>query len=503
MTSTLLHHILDEAAELRPDAPALTHADRTLTYAELAEASRHAATRLAETGVKRGDRVVVIMPNHSGTVALTYACSRIGAVFVLLHEQVRGAGLRHVYDDAEPTLVVTADPDARETAVSCGIHVADLEDLTTPPPSPGVSLSADAVLTVDPICLIYTSGSTGMPKAVVSTHAQLLFAAQAIQGCLGYRPDDTVYAPLPLSFDYGLYQVFLAALGGAHVWLGASSDVGPALLRNLRRSRATVLPGVPSLADNLAKMLERYGGDLHLRLLTNTGAAMPVQTLATLRQHVPTLKVQLMFGLTECKRVSIMPPDEDLRRPGASGLPLPGTEVLVLDEDGHPVPPGTIGELVVRGPHVMAGYWRRPELTEQRFPRIHGLFPELHSGDYGWLDEDGFLYFSGRRDDVYKSHGYRVSSTEVEAAALRVPGVEAAAVLSPTAERPYPVLFAVSKLDPVELLARLREELEPYKVPDRCELLPELPLTGNGKTDRKALAATLADPRQPTSPQQH
>lgn len=167
------------------------------------------------------------------------------------------------------------------------------------------------------------------------------------------------------------------------------------------------------------------------------------------------------------------------------------------------MPPGTIGELVVRGPHVMAGYWRRPELTEQRFPRIHGLFPELHSGDYGWLDEDGFLYFSGRRDDVYKSHGYRVSSTEVEAAALRVPGVEAAAVLSPTAERPYPVLFAVSKLDPVELLARLREELEPYKVPDRCELLPELPLTGNGKTDRKALAATLADPRQPTSPQQH
>jgi acyl-CoA synthetase (AMP-forming)/AMP-acid ligase II len=330
-----------------------------------------------------------------------------------------------------------------------------------------------------------------MPKAVVSTHAQMLFAARAIQSQLNYRADDVVYAPLPLSFDYGLYQIFLAALGGAHVWLGTAADIGPVLLRNLRRSRATILPAVPSLAENLAQMLRRYAGAPDLRLLTNTGAVMRPQTLAALRDKIPGLRVQLMFGLTECKRISIMPPDEDLRRPGACGLPLPGTEVLVLDDDGQPVPTGEIGELVVRGPHVMAGYWRRPELTEHRFPRTHGLFPQLRSGDYGWLDADGYLYFSGRRDDIYKSRGFRVSATEIEAAVCRLPEVEAAAVLPPQDGRPHPVLFVTGKLRPAELLDRLRADLEPYKVPDLCVAVDRMPLTANGKIDRAALAASL------------
>jgi amino acid adenylation domain-containing protein len=489
MTSVLLHGVLDEAAARYPTAPAVSVAERTITYAELDVASRRVAGWLHERGVRRGDRVVVLAPNRPVTIEVIYACSRIGAVFVLLHEQVRGHGLAHVLDDAEPALVITDDPQARSAAHEREITVGTLTDASTAGNASTVDTFGPGPLAVDPICLIYTSGSTGMPKAVVSTHAQLLFAARAIQSQLRYRADDVVYLPLPLSFDYGLYQLFLAALAGAHAWLGSADEIGPVLLRNLRRSKATILPAVPSLAANLGRMLQRYGGELRLRLLTNTGAAMQEQTLAVLRAHIPTLRVQLMFGLTECKRVSIMPPDEDLRRPGASGRPLPGTEVLVLDEDGNPVPPGTIGELVVRGPHVMAGYWRRPEQTEQRFRRVHGLFPQLHSGDYGWLDADGYLYFSGRRDDIYKSRGFRVSTTEVEAAACRVPGVDAAAVVPPSGSRLEPTLFVAGKLEPAELLEQLRAELEPYKVPDRCVRLDELPLTTNGKIDRKALAA--------------
>jgi acyl-CoA synthetase (AMP-forming)/AMP-acid ligase II len=163
--------------------------------------------------------------------------------------------------------------------------------------------------------------------------------------------------------------------------------------------------------------------------------------------------------------------------------------VTVVDDDGRPVPPGTLGELVVRGPHVMAGYWRRPELTAQRFRLAEGLFPELHTGDYGWLDEDGYLYFSGRRDDIYKSRGFRVSATEVEAAALRVAGVRAAAVLPPGGDRPDAVLYVVTDLDRDEVLGRLREQIEPYKVPARCILVETMPLNANGKTDKVALAA--------------
>ncbi|MEV0456334.1 class I adenylate-forming enzyme family protein [Catellatospora methionotrophica] len=491
----LLHDLLDRAAARLPDAPALTCNETTLTWAGLAEGSRRAAARLRARGVRRGDRVVVIAPNHPSVALLTYACSRLGAVFVVLHEQVRGPGLVHVLTDAEPTLLVTDAPAARWEAAELGIAVLGVDEAAGgDPTAEEVELLAELpgcrALGVDPVCLIYTSGSTGMPKAVVSTHAQLVFAARAIQSRLNYHAVDTVYIALPLSFDYGLYQLFLGALSGAHCWVGTSAEIGPGLLRNLRRSRATVLPAVPSLAENLARMLARYGGDLPLRLITNTGAAMQPATLARLRELLPDLKVQLMFGLTECKRVAIMTPDEDLRRPGACGLPLPGTEVLVLDDDGAPVAPGVIGEIVVRGPHVMSGYWRRPELSEQRFPRRDGLFPQLNSGDYGWLDADGYLYFSGRRDDLYKAHGFRVSATEVEAAACRLPGIEAAAVLPPTAQRAEPLLFVVGKLTGAEVLERLRAEMEPYKVPPRCTVVEAMPLTGNGKTDRKALAVT-------------
>lgn len=488
MEPTLLSDLLDAAAARQPQAPALTAGDRTDSYLDLATESRRAAGWLAARGIGRRDRVVVLAQDHRLQVPVLFGCARIGAIFVLLHEELADPTVRHVLADTAPTLLITDRPDAAAQAQRLGVPVVSAAQTrdgiaAAPPADPPRPLS------VDPACLIYTSGSTGMPNAVVSTHAQMVFAARAIQSQLGYRPDDVVFCPLPLSFDYGLYQVFLAALGGAQLHLGSAQDAGLGLLRRLRTVGATVMPALPSLAAILARLLERYGGTVDLRLITNTGAAMPASTIARLRRLLPDVRIQLMFGLTECKRVSIMPPDGDLDRPGACGRPLPGTEVIVVDDDGAALPAGEVGEIVVRGPHVMAGYWRRPELTARRFHRVDDLFVELRSGDYGYLDEDGYLYFVGRRDDIYKSRGFRVSATEVEAAALRVPGVSAAAVLAPTAQHPEPVLFAVTDLDQPTFHARLREQLEQYKIPRHCELVDALPLTQNGKTDKKALAS--------------
>ncbi|MGY0057645.1 class I adenylate-forming enzyme family protein [Streptomyces sp. LZ34] len=494
---SVLHGLLDAAARRHPTRPALTHAGRTWDYARLRAASLRAAAWLRERGVGRGDRVLLELPSGLATAALVYGCSRVGAAFCVLHEQVRGPALAHVREDSEAVLLVTADDglpplDEGDEGDEGDEHGEDPPE--TGPAGKEAARETAGPLSVDPVCLIYTSGSTGPPKAVVSTHAQLLFAARAVHGELAYRTEDVVYCALPLSFDYGLYQLFLSTLAGAHLWLGGASDVGPILLKNLRRSGATVLPVVPSLAQGLARMLPRYGADgVRLRLLTNTGSAMPPQVLAELRAALPGLRVQLMFGLTECKRVAIMPPDEDLRRPGACGRALPGTEVLVVDERGRRVAPGTMGEIVVRGPHVMAGYWRRPEQTAQRFPRAEGLFPELRTGDFGRLDEDGYLYFSGRRDDLYKQRGFRVSAEEVETAARRVPGVRGAAVLPPAEDGGEAVLCVAGALDPGEVLTALKREIEPYKVPGLCLVVPELPLTGNGKTDRKALRTIAAE----------
>jgi amino acid adenylation domain-containing protein len=488
----LLHELLDRASAEHGDRPAVGRGTAVETYRAVDAASHAVARRLAEHGVRRGDRVVVAVAPDVLVPALLYGCSRIGGVFCVLGEQAPPAAYAHVLDDAEPRLVVTDNLDARLLAAERGIAYLSLDDLR--PPVDGPVSDEPGPIPVDPVCLIYTSGSTGMPKAVVSTHAQVTFAATAIQSQLAYRADDVVFCPLPLSFDYGLYQIFLATLAGARVQLATAVDAGPRLLAELHRTGATVLPAVPGVARGLAKLLSRpTASPPSLRLMTNTGSTMPDGVVRELRDRVPGLRVQLMFGLTECKRTTIMPVDEDLRRPGSCGRALPGTEVYATDPEGRRLPPGEVGELVVRGPHVMAGYWRRPELTAQRFPRADGLFPQLRTGDYGWLDDDGYLYFVGRRDDLYKERGFRVSATEVAAAAMRVDGVEAAAVLPPGDDREEATLVVVTALAPHQVLALLRTQLEEFKVPRNCHVVPEIPLTSNGKVDRAALARLSAD----------
>ncbi|MGW7283383.1 class I adenylate-forming enzyme family protein [Streptomyces sp. NPDC054844] len=515
--ATVLHELLDHPLS-DPEAPAVTCADLTLTRAELTRASHRLAARLRARGLRRGDRLVVTSDSGPTLVPLLFGASRIGVVFSVLHDQVRGDVLRHVLADCEPALVVAASAATRDAVSEAGVPVTAPEELCTLPSLTVTEAAGDGETTdtaaaaeraedagrplgpaeyegplpVDPVCLIYTSGTTAMPKAVVSTHQQMLFAVHAIAERLGYRDDDVVYCPLPLSFDYGLYQVFLSALAGSHVWLGSAAESGPALLANLVNSGATVLPAVPPVAGALLRLPRRRGGPRPpLRLLTNTGAALPADIPHGLREVLPGLRVQLMFGLTECKRLTIAEADEDLVRPGSCGLPLTGTEVFVVDEEGKRLPAGEVGEITVRGPNVMAGYWRRPELTASRFPRRDGLFPELRTGDYGWVDEGGRLYFAGRRDDIYKQDGFRVSAIEVEAAARRLSDVDTAAVLPPDASRPEAVLVVTGLADPATVLPRLREHLEDFKVPRMCHSVDALPVNANGKTAKAVLAGRL------------
>ncbi|MGW1196719.1 class I adenylate-forming enzyme family protein [Streptomyces sp. NPDC002536] len=483
----VLHDLLDRAAGQWPDLPAVSCGEDSLTHSQLAAASRGLAAYLHGLGVRPGDRVVVVAPSSVLMPALCHAVSRTGAAFAVLHEQTAGRPLEHVLSDCEPALVVAGTPGARAVAEARGTAVVSTEDVARAAREPAPAPAPAEVAATGTACLVYTSGSTSLPKAVVSTHAQMLFAARAIQHELAYRTDDVVHCPLPLSFDYGLYQLFLGSLSGARIHLGRPAETGPVLLRSLADTGATVLAAVPSVAETLLRLVrrspERTPG---LRLLTNTGAAMPADVLAGLRAALPGLQVQLMYGLTECKRVTIMPPDGDLERPGASGRALPGTEVFAIDGDGRRLPPGGTGELVVRGPHVMTGYWRQPELTAQRFTHAPGRPSELRTGDHGRLDEDGYLYFTGRTDDLYKERGFRVSGIEVEAAARRVPGVDGAVLLPPKDGRPA-TLVAVTTLTVAELLAGLRTEIEEFKIPQHCLLAAEFPLTANGKTDRNAL----------------
>jgi acyl-CoA synthetase (AMP-forming)/AMP-acid ligase II/acyl carrier protein len=519
--TVLLHDLVDIAARESADHPALTHAGNTWSYRRIHEYSQRCARWLRDRGVERGDRVLLVLPNGADAVALVFAASRLGALYVVVSTATRPFHLRHILYDAEPRIVVASTAEVQEIRAMHPVAVVDVDEVRaqTQPPAqkqPGAQTSPQAqtplqaqtspqaqappragghgatVISVDPVALTYTSGSTAMPKAVVSTHGQVLFAVAAIQSRLGYRDDDVIFCCLPLAFDYGLYQVFLSFSAGAHLVLGDDSDAGPGLLNRLVAERATVLPLVPSLAVTLVRLLARSPKrTAALRMVTNTGATLPASVADSLRARIPGLGVVLMFGLTECKRVSILEPNGDLDHPGSVGTPLPDTEVYVIDEQGHRMPPGRSGELVVRGPHVMAGYWRAPDLTRRTFPGDELGQALLRTGDQCHLDAAGYLYFDGRCDDIFKQRGFRVSTLEIEAAALDVEGVEIAAALPPADGRGAR-LAVVGAISAATLRAELRLRLEEHKWPDEYVVLDDLPISPNGKTDRLRLAARLA-----------
>lgn len=489
----LIHDLLDEAVAANPHAPAVRDARGGWSYRRLSELSRAFAAWLAARGVEPGDRIVVQLPSMREMVPIVYGASLRGAVFVPLNPGMKAYHLRSVLEDSTPRLVIGDNEAVRQAAEMPVIGIADLWREVDELAGRGAYDVPAATGTEDVAVLMYTSGSTAAPKAVVGPHAQVTFAAAAINEVLGYRPGDVVFCRAPMSFDYGLYQVFLSALGHAELVLaGEGPDLG--VLAQIQECGATVVPIVPSLGAMLTTLGRREPGCAPaVRMFTSTGAALPAATIEGLRECFPGARVVRMYGVTECKRVSIMEPELERERPDSIGRPLPGTRVEILGEDGTPLPPGEIGEIVVSGPHVMAGYWRAPELTARTYRRDPAAGTvRLHTGDYGLLDEDGYLYFEGRRDDMFKRRGTRMSTIEIEAAAMDIPGVRAAAVVPP-GERHDLAILVEADLPPHAVLRELAERLEPAKVPAICRVLPFFPLTLNGKNERKELTHYLDD----------
>ncbi|MFI2645689.1 AMP-binding protein [Streptomyces sp. NPDC018610] len=492
MNDQTIHSLLDTAAREVPDAPAIRDATGRWTYRELAEAAEAFAHWLHGQGIGRGDRVVVQLPTSRELAAMFYGTSRAGAVFVPLNPAMKEFHLRSVVGNAEPKLVLT---DAAGAPVLRRVSTAPVHDMADVRPAlatPGaLDVAPKPVAADDLAVLIYTSGSTAAPKAVACPHAQVAFACRALTEVLGYREDDVVFCRFPMSWDYGLCKVLMTCVARCEIVL-ADGESDLVLLRRMRETGVTVVPVVPSLASMIVRLAGRDDRPLPpVRMFTNTGAALPQSTIDALRTRFPGARVVRQYGQTEAKRITVMPPESDEERPDSVGLPLPGTRVLVLDDDGSPLKAGEVGEIVAAGPHVMAGYWRNPEDTARSFRRDPRTGePLLHTGDYGWLDDDGYLYFQGRRDDMFKHKGFRMSTLEIESAAMDIPGVRAAAALPP-GERHGLALFVESDLEAHQVVTELTRRLELPKVPTVCRVLKEFPLTLHGKNARRELEALL------------
>jgi acyl-CoA synthetase (AMP-forming)/AMP-acid ligase II len=347
---------------------------------------------------------------------------------------------------------------------------------------------------LDLACLVYTSGSTGDPKGVMSTHANVAFAASSIIQYLENVPDDIVINVLPLSFDYGLYQLLMTFKFGGTLVLERSFAYPAVTLKQIEKERVTGLPGVPTLFAVLLQMdLSRF--DLSsLRYLTNTAAALPVEHIQRLRDAFPWAQLYSMYGLTECKRTLYLPPEELDRRPGSVGVPIPGTEAWIEDEDGNRLGAGEIGELVVRGSHVMQGYWNNPEATEACYRP--GRYPAerlLYTDDLFRMDAEGFFHFVGRQDDIIKSRGEKVAPKEVESVLYRLPGVVEAAVIGVPdgllgqAIKAFVVCAPDADLEERDVIRHCRLHLEDFSVPQAVEFRASLPKTPSGKIQKRSL----------------
>ncbi|MET7764490.1 AMP-binding protein [Streptomyces sp. NPDC005393] len=492
-SGVLVHAVLDEAtADAGPNAIAVSDPAGRWTYPELTAYSHAVDAWLESRGIGLGDRVLVQVPSTRELVALFYGASRRGAALVPVNTGMKDYHLKSVLANAEPRLVIAAGSAVERIAGFAEVPVDGLSevwDQVSDLHAVGARATAAAEFDAEAIAvLVYTSGSTAAPKAVICPHGRMVFASEAIHLELGYRPDDVVFCRFPISWDYGLYKILLTALGRCELVL-ADGESDLVLLKRIRESGATVVPIVPSLATMIVALAEREPAqESRVRMFTNTGAALPKSTADGLRTAFPGCEVVLQFGQTECKRISVLPPEFEDTKGDSVGRPLPGTTVFVVDRNGAEVPLGETGEIVVEGPHVMPGYWRAPELTERTFrPAPGGGRPRLHTGDYGHLDEDGFLYYEGRRDDMFKRKGVRMSTMEIEAAASDIPGVRAAAVLPPSGDRDLAVCVEGDVL-PHTVLRELSLRLEPAKVPGLCRVVDELPLTPHGKHARKQLA---------------
>jgi acyl-CoA ligase (AMP-forming) (exosortase A-associated) len=513
--SSLLPELVTRTAERSPGAPALAAGSSTLVYDELAAAIARFADAVLALGLQRNDRVAIYLEKRVETVVAVFGASHAGGIFVPVNPVLKAPQVAHILRDCNVKVLVTSA--ARLTALgdelhSCpGLdHVIVVDDAEASGERFSVTAWAHALdaprhaahrfIDTDVAAILYTSGSTGRPKGVVLSHRNMVAGAKSVASYLENNAEDSLLAVLPLSFDAGFSQLTTAFHAGARVVL-LNHLVARDVVSALAHERITGLTAVPPLYIQLAQLEWPAEIDAHLRYFANTGGRMPLETLKRLRAKVPRAKPFLMYGLTEAFRSTYLPPGEVDRRPDSIGKAIPNAEILVLRPDGTRCGPNEPGELVHRGALVGLGYWNDSAKTAERYKLLRTqdgpTLPEyaVFSGDTVRADDEGFLYFIGRTDEMIKTSGYRVSPTEIEEALYATGQVgEAAAFGIPHAVLGQAIVAFVAPAPGVHaderaLLAACRETLPTFMIPSRIEVVRDpLPRNPNGKIDRKLLA---------------
>lgn len=513
-----VEQFLENSARRYPEKIALVCKSERFTYRQIEEEANRLANALIGVGVKRGDRVVILLPNSVEAVISIFAILKAGAVFVVINPTTKADKLNYILNNCrasafiasannsacedslwretphlQAVILAGATPEQVRTVATAGKSCTSLEQIRS---ESGCSqVPPKECIDIDLAALIYTSGSTGRPKGVMVTHLNIVSAATSITTYLENTPDDVVINVLPLAFDYGLYQLLMMFKMGGTLVLHDSFAFPTVVIEKIIKEGITGFPLVPTISAILLQMdLSKYSFP-KLRYISNTAAALPVEHIRKLRALFPNVRLYSMYGLTECKRVSYLPSDQIDIRPTSIGRGMPNEEVYVVDESGQRVGPGVVGELVIRGANVMKGYWELPQETSRCLKP--GALPSemvLYSGDLFRTDDEGYLYFVGRKDDIIKTRGEKVSPREVEDVLYALDGIAEAAVIGV----PDPILGSAIKavvtirpgspLTEQEVLRHCKGRLEDFMVPKSVEFVASLPKTESGKINKRTIA---------------
>jgi len=509
----LLHQFLTETAAGAPTRTALIAGDARRSFADLDRDSDAVACALQSAGIGRGDRVAVMLENSIECVTGLFGALKAGAVLVPVNPSTKADKLAYVLADCGVRALLAPSALTRQVLPA-------LAELTVPPAilwvGSGVPADAPGLVYADALAvphrrpadpglidqdlaaIMYTSGTTGRPKGVMLTHANFVNTSWAISSYLNNTPDDVVMCVLPLTFGYGLSQILTGARVGFTVVLERSFAFPMETLNRMVKHRVTGLPGVPTFFSTLLNLDAMRTADLSaLRYITNAAAPLPAAHLRRLRERFPQATFHSMYGMTECctRICTLDPADLDLK-PASVGRAIPNCETFIADETGDRLPPGAVGELVVRGANVMRGYWNRPEETARRLR--HGPLGEtlLFTGDLFTQDADGHLYFVSRKDDVFKCRGEKVSPKEVENVLYELDSVAEACVVGVPdaadglAVKAYLVPREDATLSEPAIRQHCRGRLESHLVPKFVEIRDALPKTESGKIRRADLAQT-------------
>jgi long-chain acyl-CoA synthetase len=514
---TIPQRLLGEAllisAKKKPQQPAIIYKDIEYSYENLKDSALKLSAYLRSIGIKKGERVAVFMNNSFECAVSIYGISIAGAVFMVINPQTKTDKLKYILEDSGAICIISENFLADEVTSALSdsknqinviftnaqginkplkINYQSFEEVLS---SKTPVVNEVSIIPNDLAALIYTSGSTGFPKGVMMTHQSMVFTSWSLIEYLRLTEDERIMLLLPLAFDYGLYQLIMSVTVGGTLIMEQSFTFVASIYKRIINYKATVFPGVPTIYAMMIENHKKSGISFEgIRKVTNTAAALPEEFIPNLKKIFPNALIFKMYGLTECKRVSYLEPELVDLKPASVGKAIPGTEVFLLSPDGKKVPPGEAGILHVRGPHVMAGYWNKDDLSKEMLKP--GFLPGeriLCAQDLFKMDEEGFLYFQGRKDDIIKTKGEKVSPIEVENVIYKMTHVKEVAVIG--IDHPImgeAIMAFITTHNNVGILEKdvqteCMSKLESFMVPYKVVLLPEMPKSSNGKIDKLEL----------------